>query len=1084
MRKMTLLLACLLFAMQAALAQRAITGTVTSAEDGAGIPGVTVLVKGTTIGVTTDLTGKFLISVPANARVLVFSFVGMKTKEVSIDNQTIINVTLESDVFDLEGVVVTALGISREKKSLGYSVQEVKGDDIKQVGQTNLLNSLTGKIAGVQITGATGNTGGSAKILIRGVASVSGSNGPLFIVDGVPIDNSSYNTATANVGAGGYDYGNMAQDLNPEDIESISVLKGAAASALYGSRALNGVILVTTKKGKSQKGFGVTYNTGVTFERIAFNPEHQKTFGGGDVYSGAGTLDGFETAVINGKTYRIVDFKLDESWGPKYNPSIKVLGWNAFDSWDAKNYLIEKPWVYPENNHLSMFNTGATYNNSIAISGGNDMGDLRLSYTNMTVEGYTPNNKMDRNSVNFSGTGKFSKNLEVFTNVNYVRTGANGRPETGYGDHNPVMRMNQWGQNQLDYKELRDYLNPDGTQRTWNRTSWNDPTPVYSDNPYWTYYQNYAIDLRNRVFGNVGFSLTLLDWLKFRTRINMDHYDFTAESRVAKGSQAESGYRLEQRVFTEMNYEGMFLINKNINEDLIFNAILGGNRMDQSFILTGGNTVGGLLLRDWYNLQNSVVPSLAFHNTFEKRINSIFGSATLGYRSMLYLEATWRGDYSSALPKENNFYQYPSLTTSFIFSELGVLKDNPILAFGKLRLNLAKVGGDTDPYRLASVYLANNNFGTSPNYQLPATLNNPDLLPEESTSYEAGLELMFFNNRIGLDLTYYNTVTENQIIPVPTSASTGYTLQIINAGKMENKGVEVLLTGVPLKNKNGLTWNVSLNFAKNNNKVIELAEGVDTYRLASLFGVEIHAEKGQKYGTIRGFNYVLDKNGNRIVGTNGRYLNGPVETLGSYLPDWNAGLINSFSYKGVDLSVQIDMQKGGQMFSLTHAFGTYSGILARTAGLNEKGVELREPAANGGGVLLNGVYGKLVAGNIVYTDAAGNVVTTPITNATRIETTRWAWDHYSRARGAQNVFNTDYIKLREVRIGYTIPAKFTGPVRNVRVSAFGRNLAIWGRADGVDWDPEYVHGSGNVQGIEGGALPSLRTIGLSLNLNF
>lgn len=1085
MRKITILLACMLIAMQAAFAQRTITGAVTSSEDGRGIPGVSVVVKGTTIGAVTDLNGRYSLSVPRDANILVFSYIGMKSQEVSIGTQSVINVALNPEVVDIEGVVVTALGISREKKSLGYSVQEVKGDDIKQVGQTNVLNSLTGKIAGVQITGSSGNTGGSAKILIRGVASVSGNNGPLFVVNGIPIDNSSYNTAAANAGAGGYDYGNMAQDINPDDIESITVLKGAAASALYGSRALNGVVLITTKKGKAQKGLGVSVSSGISFEQLAFTPEHQKLYGGGDIYTGAGTLDGFQLATINGKDYRIVDYGLDESWGPRYNPNLMVLPWNAFDPWDTKNYLKEKAWVYPKNDRLSMFNTGVAYNNSIAVTGGNEMGDFRLSYTNMSVDGYTPNNTMDRNSINFSGTGKFSKYLEAFSTVNYVRTYAKGRPETGYGDNNPVMRMNMWGQNQLDYDELRDYKNPDGTQRTWNRSAWDDPTPVYSDNPYWTYFENYPEDVRNRIFGNIGFTATLMPWLKFRTRINMDHYDFMAETRVAIGSQAESGYTLQQRVFTEMNYEAMFLADKSFGNDFTLNAMLGTNRMEQRFARTGGETVGGLLLRDWYHLSNSVVPARPYNDFTRKRINSVFGSATLGYKSMLYLEATMRGDWASTLPSDNNFFTYPSVTTSFIFSELAPLKDNPYLSFGKLRLNFAQVGGDTDPYRLASIFQANNNFGSNPNYQLPATLNNPDLLPEKSSSYEAGIELMFFQNRLGLDFTYYNTVTENQIIPVPTSASTGYTLQIINAGKMTNKGIEILLSGTPLKNWNGLTWTSSINFSRNNNEVVELAEGVDTYRLASLFGIEVHAEAGQKYGTIRGFNYVYDDKGNKVVGADGRYLNGPVQTLGSYLPDWNAGFINTFSYKGIDLMVQLDMQRGGQMFSLTHCFGTYSGILAHSANTNANGKNIRDAVADGGGVLLEGVIGKIGPdGKVQYLDATGNVVSAPVANTKYIAGTRWAWDHYSRARGAQNVFNTDYMKLREIRIGYNIPSKFTGPVSNLKVSAFGRNLAIWGRDEGVDWDPEYVHGSGNVQGIEGAALPSLRTFGLNLTFNF
>jgi len=1066
-----------------------ITGTVTSAEDGMPIPGASVQVKGTTIGTSSDADGKYSLGVPQTATTLVFSFVGIATTEVEIAGRTVIDVALESEFVTLEEIVVTALGISREKKALGYSIQEVQGDDIKQVGQTNVLNSLTGKIAGVQITGSSGNTGGSANIVIRGIASVTGNNSPLFVVDGVAIDNSSYHSADAARGAGGVDFGNMAQDINPDDVESISVLKGAAASALYGSRALNGVVLITTKKGKAQKGLGVTFNSGVTFENVAYSPAHQKVYGGGSIASGATSLDGFETAEINGTIYRIPDFALDESWGPKYDPNILVLAWNSFDEWDSKNYLVPKPWVYPDNNHLSMFDTGISYTNSVAVVGGNEMGDFRLSYTNMSIDGYTPNNNITRNAVNFNGTGKFSKYLEAFTTFNYVRTWGKGRPEHGYGDHNPVMRMNQWGQNQLDYKEMSEYKNPDGTQRTWNRTSWSNPTPVYSDNPYWSYFENYPEDLRNRVYGNIGFSLNLFSWLKFRTRINMDHYNFNAETRVAVGSQAESGYTINQRVRTEMNYEGMFLIDKNITDDITLNAMLGANRMEYEFSRTGGYTQGGLLLSNWYHLSNSVVTAVPYYYLENKRVNSTFGSLTLGYRSMIYVDATFRTDWTSALGEGNNQYSYPSITTSFIFSELGALKGNNLLSFGKVRLNYAEVGGDTDPYRTAVAYNSNTNFGSNPNYSLPGTLNNPTLRPERSYSYEAGLELMFLQNRIGLDFTYYNTETEDQIIDVATSATTGYTRQLINAGLVVNKGFEVLLSGTPLKNWNGLTWDITLNYAKNDNMIVELAPDVETYRLTALFGAEIHAEEGQKYGTIRANDFVYDDDGNIIVqagGANtGRYLNGPMASLGSYLPDWNAGIVNTFSYKGVDMMVQVDMQKGGKAFSLTHMWGVYSGILEKTGETNDNGKNIRDDVSEGGGVLNTGVYGRLDSeGNVVYTNANGEDSDIPIANTTYIDASTWAADHYSRARGPQNIFATDYIKLREIRIGYTIPSKFTGPVSNVKLSAFGRNLAIWGRADGVDWDPEYVHTAGNIQGIEGGALPSLRTFGLNLSLNF
>ncbi len=1079
MKKLSVFLAGLLLAgltiVQAQTVR--ITGTVTSSEDGMPMPGVSVFVKGTTIGATTNADGKYELAVPANAQTLTFSFVGFKTQEVAIAGRSVIDVVMESEAVEMKEVVVTALGITREKKALGYAVQDVKADDLNKSGQTNVLNAITGKVAGVQIVGASGNTGGSAKVLIRGVASVSGSNDPLFVVDGVPISNANYNSSSANVGAGGYDYGNLAQDINPEDIESVSVLKGASASALYGTRALNGVILITTKKGSQKKGIGVTVNSGVSFEKVAYLPKVQKLYGGGVTIDDAdGGVNGFEQVNIGGTDYLVVNYQTDESWGPKYDPNIRVLPWNAFDAWDTKNYLVPKPWVYPKNDFNYFFQTGVSYTNSVAVNGTTDKSSFRLSYTNMTIDGYMPGNEMERNALNFNGTSKISKYLEASTNVNYVRNWAKGRPETGYGDKNPVMRMFQWGQTSTDYKDLEAYKNPDGTQRTWNRVAWDDPTPMYSDNPYWASYENAPEDVRDRYYGNIGLTANITDWLKARGKINMDHYNYTIEERSAIGSQAQSFYTLATRVFTEMNYEFMFLVNKNLTEDITLNAMLGTNRMEQKYALTGGYTQGGLLLRNWYSLSNSAVPAGVYDNKWQKRINSVFGSATLGYKSMIYLDFTMRGDWSSTLPEENNFYTYPSATTSFIFTELPVLKEQTILSFGKVRLNWAQVGGDTNPYSTATVFVPLDNFGTDPNYRLPTTLNNPNLKPEKTTSYEVGTELKFLNNRLGIDFTYYNNQTVNQIIPVPTSATTGYTQQIINAGKVTNKGIELLLTGTPIQMENGFSWDVTLNFAKNDNRINELAPGVNTYRLAGLFGIEVHAQEGEKYGTIKGYNYVTDAKGNKIVGTNGRYIQrATIESVGSYLPDWNAGLTNTFRYKGIELSAQIDMQKGGRMFSLTHMWGTYSGILERTAANN-----IRED-----GIVVDGVYGRLDAnGNVEYLNADGTPATGPVKNETVISAERWAWDHYSRARAGQNTFDTDYIKLREVRIGYNLPKKYTGPFNNVKISAYGRNLAIWGRAEGVDWDPEYVHGSGNVQGIEGGALPSLRTFGFNLTFDF
>jgi TonB-linked SusC/RagA family outer membrane protein len=1061
-----------------------------------GIPGVTVMVKGTTIGTTTDIDGNYSIDVQAEHQVLVFRYVGMNTQEINMGNQTSINIVMQSDVLQISEVVVTALGIPREKRTLGYSVQDVKGDQLSQTDNTNFITSLSGRVSGVQISNSAGAMGGSSRVLIRGANSITGNNSPLYVVDGIIIDNSDFNTTNTARGGGGYDYGNMAQDINPEDIESVSVLKGPAASALYGSRAANGVILITTKKGQmtTDKGIGVTFSTGVSMDKVAYLPKYQNLYGGGLTYEGPGTYNGFQVQTIDGTDYLLVDYGMDESWGPAYSTDLSayggVLPWNAFDEWDTENYMKPKPWKAPENDVKDFFETGLLFSNSVALTGGSDKATFRLSYTNQSGDGYMPNSNMDRHSVSLNADANLSSKLKAFTSINFVRTKFTGRPETGYGDNNPMVRFNQWGQRQLDMEDQKSYINPDGTQRTWNRSAWNDGTPVYSNNPYWSRYKDYQNDQRNHYYGNIGLSYHITDWLSVQGRFNLDQYDFRTYERIAINSAFLSSYNQTFRNNSELNMEGMLLVDKELNDKFTISGNLGVNQMKRNYENMYGTTNGGLVVNDLYNLSNSTDPSTVTNRQEEKKINSVFGSVTLDYIRMLTLNLTGRNDWSSTLPDGNNSYFYPSASLSWVFTELPALKENTILPFGKARISWAQVGNDTDPYRLAYNYIPEDNFGNNPNYRLSLQLNNPDLVPEKTSSFEVGLDLRWLDNRIGLDFTYYDMETTNQIIPVATSAATGYTTQLINAGKMTNKGIEIQLYGNPIRanKKGGFNWDITVNYSKNENMVVELAEGVDTYRLGDIFGAEVHAEAGKPFGSIRANNFVFDQNGNKVIGTDGRYLNGPIESIGSVLPDFNMGFLNQFRYKNFDLSVLVDWQKGGSLFSLTHMWGMYSGILEESAAVNENGMNIRDDIAEGGGVLVEGVYGYTDVdneGNLVvhWTDKDGNPSDVPVTNTTYIDGITWAADHYSRARGGQNVFDADYFKLREVKIGYTFNFKSSNIISGLNVAVYGRNLAIWGR-DIDHIDPEFATSAGNIQGIEGGQLPGLRSFGVNLTFNF
>lgn len=1064
MRKLALLMSLILcLGFEAVFAQtRNISGTVIGIDDGLPIPGVSIVVKGTTIGTITRGDGAYDLAVPNDAQVLVYSFVGMTAQEVTLDGKSKIDVSLETESFDMDEVVVTAMGISREKKALGYAVSDVKGDDLTRSrgGVSNPVNSLAGKVAGLQISSASGNMGGSSKVVLRGVKSVSGNNQPLFVIDGVPIEGSDFNNAEAQRGAGGYDYGNLVQDINPDDIESISVLKGPNASALYGSRATNGVIMITTKKGEKNTGLGITVNSSIGFEKVNKLPKMQKQYGGG--YSLTSLADLGES--INGNDYFIMDYGIDESWGLEYDPSIKYLSWYDIAKWEAAGKVGDpttSSWVAPENDIEDFFELGMSLTNNISISQANDKASVRLSYTNMSLDGYMPNSSLDKNSLSLNATATDGKIYEVFTNISYLNQNAKGRPETGYGDNNVMQKFIQWGQRQLDMAQLKEiYMFPDGTQASWNRNDWNDPSVAYSNNPYWTRYMNYQNDSRDRIYGNIGTKVNLLESLKFQYKLNLDYFSDKQFERNAVFSQEQSRYYEANRQQHELNHEFLLMFSKGIN-DFQLDVNAGANMMYQKYERIEGESVGGIVLPELYNLSNSKYTAEAKNYLREKGINSVFGNMTLGYKRFAYLDVTMRNDWSSTLPSGNNSYFYPSATGSFVFSEL---VKTEFIDFGKIRLGWAQVGSDTDPYRIIDTYTLDSSFDGDHGYFATREKNNANLKPEITTSLEAGLEMSFFDNRLGFDFTLYSSETKDQIMPLSLSGTTGYTSQIINAGLVSNNGYELMLKGAPVKNRD-FEWNVVATISGNKNKVEKLDGDTKYFRLAQApFKVEVGAFVGQEYGVIMGTDYLYDDNGNKIV-EDGYYAstNGNV-SLGSVYPDFLAGLSNSFRYKNLDFSVLFDGQFGGRFFSTSYMWGMYSGMLEETAGLNELGIKKRDAIEDGGGILLEGV----------------NADGTP--NTTRIGAEEWGGSIYS-GPAAQSVFKSDFVKLREVTIGYVIPLK-SDVIKNLKVSAYGRNLAVWG-PDTKHFDPEMATvSSGNIQGIEGGALPSVATFGFNVGVKF
>ncbi len=944
---------------------------------------------------------------------------------------------------EIEGVVVTALGIKREKKSIGYAAQEVKGETISEAGQSNALSALSGNVAGVQVT-APSSMGGSTRITMRGVSSIIGENRPLIIVDGVPLDNSNINDINTQRGAGGRDYGDAAFDINPDDVESVTVLKGGPAAALYGSRAANGVIIYTTKQAKRGRT-NIEYSSGIAFENIYIRPKLQNYYGGGSQLT-------LPTQVINGQTYNLNEYRMDESWGPRYDANLLYLPWYAFDQEEFPNdYMKPVPWVAPKHDVDSFFDTGITLTNNFAVAKSFERSNVRLSYTNTAITGIIPTSSIDRHNFAINANSELNDKLKVETGFNFVQTRGFNRPEQGYGDNSVAQKFYQWGQRQLDMSKLRDYKLANGQQRTWNRTAWNDPEPYYSDNPYWTIYENVTNDRRNRFYGFAGLTYNILPNLYATGKVYADMYSQDNDNRVAIGSQAVSGYSIFKRNFSEYNYEGRVHWNPEISDNWSLQTFVGVNRRNLKRSDLNGATRGGLIIPNFYNLKNSLNDPLATNSLYEKRVNSAFGSVSLGFKETVFIEATGRNDWFSTT-KEDRFY--PSITGSFVFSNL---IDANWLSFGKLRAGWASVASDSDPYQLSNYSVQFTNFNGQPRYGLFTQNNNPDLKAELKETKEIGLEMNFLRNRLGFDVTYYDVNITDAILPLSVDPATGFTNNLINAGQITNKGVEAMVYVTPVKNEN-FSWTMNWNFAQNRNEIVKLYEGVATYQLTNApFRARLLAVEGQPYGAIYGFDFTYDANGNKIVGEDGLYVpTATVQNLGSTLPDYNMGLRNSLKYKNLALSFLFDMQKGGKYFSTTHMWGMYSGMLEETGfGGNREA-----------GVILDGVRedGSL--------------------NDIRITANEFGGMHYGGV-DALNVFDASYIKLRDVTLSYDLPKEMIGSLlEGVRISAFGRNLLAWN----LDWkgmDPENTsYGSGNIQGLEGGSLPSTRQFGVNVNFKF
>lgn len=1062
-----------------------VSGRVTDAEEGSGLPGVNVVLQGTTNGAVTDTDGRYSLTVPSDAGTLVFTFVGMATQEIPINGRSQIDVAMAADVAQLSEVVITALNIPREKASLGYSTQQITSDAVTTAKDQNFINSLSGKVAGVQIR-QNSTFGGSTNIVIRGNKSITGNNQPLFVVDGVPIDNSTGNTAQQRAGRFGFDYGNAASDINPEDIESINILKGAAASALYGSRAANGVVMITTKKGTKRKGVGISLSTGVEIGQI--NKEtfvtYQDKYGAGyarewfEFYGPQGFLED-QDIFGSGQLGLVVPSFEDGSYGAPFDPNLNVYHWDSFVK-ESSNYKKAYPWTAAKHTPLDFFETQVIWNHSIALDGGNDKNTFRVSYTNYDWKGILPNSDLKRHNISFNGRSEINEKLTADLSFNYVKANTLGRPSTGYGD-NQMANFRQWWETNVDIKAQEEIFRKTGRNITWNPADYYDPeTPIFWDNPYWTRYKNYQTDERNRVFGNVALNYKAAEWLNIMGRVTADMYTEIREERRAVGSvptefginlaDESSGYQRTNREVSEYNYDLIATAHKQLSTDVSLAATLGGNIRRENFSFIYASTQGGLMIPDLYSLGNSVstVP-LPVENETSKEVYGIFGNVNLGYRNTVYLDLQARNDISSALPVVNNSYFYHSEALSFVFSEL---VESDFLDYGKVRVNYAVVGNDTGPQRTTNTFVRNDNFGSTVLFSFPSTVNNPELIPEELTSVEAGLELAAMDNRLSFDFSMYNTTSSNQIVAVELSKATGTSFKWLNGGEIQNRGLEASLGFDVIKN-NDLVWNARVNWAKNVSEVNSLPEGIDNYQINSFQGgVSLNATVGQPYGVLRGTGYQF-LNGQRVISASGYPVAVADQVIGNPNPDWTGGFMNSLSYKGLVLSFLIDVSRGGDVYSLDMHYGQATGIPAETAGLNDLGNPIRDAVTTGedsGGILFEGVQADGSKNTVrARADYYGGA---------------YYWGNQTRNPGSMTVYDASYVKLREASLTYRLPNTILGNIfQNASISIVGRNL--WIIDKNVPYsDPEAGLGAGNGQGYLSGTYPSVKTLGFKLNLGF
>lgn len=1005
-----------------------IKGSVTGKE-GKPLAGVSISVKGTSSGASSDNNGNYSISVQ-KGDILVFSYVGYITQEIEINTQTRIDVQLTEDSKIMNEVMVTALGIKREQRSLTYATQEIKGSDIVDSRETNIVNALQGKFSGVQINNTSGAVSSSSRIQIRGANSLSGNNQPLFVVDGVPIKNSN----STWIGYGGADYGNEIADIDLNDVGSVTILKGANAAALYGSRAANGVILITTKSADNERGgWGLTFTSNTTMQTPAYFLAYQNKYGQGS--------DG-KYSYVDGAGGGVND-DYGGSWGPP-------LDGRLVDQWFGK----QEPWIAHPDNVKDFLNTGWISDLNLSVSKRSDIGSIRFSYGDIRQKGTMPFTDEAKNNIAVNSSVNVSKKITVQLIGNYVRLKNNNIPTSGYTDGN-IMSQVIFGGRQIDYNMMKDFENPDGTQK--NNYS------KYADNPFWLYKYNTNSRLRERLFGSIRLLFDLTPWLNLMLQNGIDTYSENRKEIVngytSYASNAGSGgsFKLSEINHSEYNFDAILTVNKDIFPKLNLNANVGANlrnNKDRSV----GLTAAELVVPNVFNIANVKGSPSPSNYESESETQSLYGQLTLGYDNFLFVNGTARNDWSSTLPKNNWSYFYPSLGVSFIPSAFINMGD--WIDYLKLRANWAQVGNTAAPYQLSQNYVAGIPWNGMAMYQVSNVFPPVNLKPEITTSKEVGLNVQLFKSKLKFDITYYHSNSENQILRLQIPYSSGYSTQVINAGNIRNSGIEIGLSGTPIST-NKFSLDLTANWSENRNRILELVDGVSTYQIGGIWGVNSYAKVGGSYGDIIGSSFLRDSEGNIIVDGKGLPKKDPVnKKIGNIMPDWLASFNASLRYKNIYINMLFDIRSGSNTYSLSHRYGSFSGVVAETA----RG-HIREDGIIFKGVTEDGKPNTVsVSPQLLYSTA----------NLTGI-------NEYS-------TFDGTYIKFRDLSLNYRFTNEILKATRFLKSATLGfsvRNIAILKSNMPRGFDPEVTSGgTDSGLGFEYGYIPTNRSYNLKLQFTF